>query len=71
MKKAKSPTTPVASQNTIISVISWESLVLSLEKLEKENPEEDSIVSDDAVYYGKTPKDISENHGTYLYGDEI
>lgn len=45
--------------------------MLSLEKLEKENPEEDSIVSDDAVYYGKTPKDISENHGTYLYGDEI
>lgn len=48
-----------------------ESLELSLEKLENENLEDDSFVSDDAVYYGKTPKDISENHDTYLYEDEV
>ncbi len=46
-----------------------ESLEFSLEKLEKENQDDDSFISDVTVYYGDAPNDISENHDKYLYGD--
>ncbi len=31
---------------------------------------DDSLFSDDAVYTGEAPGDLSVNHDEYLYGDE-
>lgn len=32
-------------------------------------PIEDPLFSDDAVFQGKTPADLAQNHDDYLYGD--
>lgn len=31
---------------------------------------EDPLFTDEAVYEGKTPKDLAERHDDYLYGDD-
>jgi len=42
----------------------------SLEYLQREQSiEEDPLFADDAIFAGKVPRDIAENHDQYLYGD--
>ena len=47
-----------------------ESLESSLETLESMGTQNDSFSSDNALFSGEVPKDISRNHDSYLYGDE-
>lgn len=46
-----------------------ESLSVAL-KTEKKNSD-DPLFSDKAVFRGKVPKDLSERHDDYLYGDDL
>ena len=46
-----------------------EAVVNSLEYQQRDQPiEEDPLFADDAVFVGKGPGDIAENHDRYLYG---
>ncbi|MCK4604954.1 MAG: hypothetical protein KAU41_09750 [Deltaproteobacteria bacterium] len=45
------------------------SLLISLENLQKNDSVDDPLFADDAVYHGKTPADLAKNHDNYIYGE--
>ncbi len=47
-----------------------ESLEVILSHPDEKKLTEDPLFADDAVYDGKTPKDLSRNHDQYLYGEK-
>lgn len=46
-----------------------ESLEDILGHSDEEKLTEDPLFADDAVYNGKAPRDLSQNHDRYLYGE--
>jgi len=47
-----------------------EALEAILGHSDDKNLSEDPLFSDDAVYEGKAPEDLSQNHDQYLYGEK-
>jgi len=47
-----------------------ESLEAMLSGSDEHRPMVDHLFSDDAVYVGKAPRDLSVNHDGYLYGEK-
>ncbi len=47
-----------------------ESLEATLNHPDEEKLTKDSLFTDDALYDGKVPTDLSRNHDRYLYGEK-
>ena len=46
-----------------------ESLETMINRSNEDRPAKDPLFTDDAVYIGEAPRDLSVNHDEYLYGE--